>query len=187
MSGERTMQKEFTRKIAAVSITVSLIVLILLVLTSPPITAVYLHPGTPSYTAPLYNTAKTVTFNNVNLTIRKSEAIPVNYLSFSIRKSSDNSEVAYVRFSIQGTETSDPSAKFTVTPITNTSTLPYQASGGFGYDERTGWNTTFGSGYGPDTTDLTILYRITYTILDLGSCHERGIIEVALICKVQVD
>ena len=46
--GEKMISGELKKKIAAFSITTSLIVLIFLVLTPPPITAVYLHPGTPN-------------------------------------------------------------------------------------------------------------------------------------------
>jgi len=173
--GERMMRKEFTKKIAAFGITGILIALIFFVLGQPPITAVLLSPGTPSSTA--VNTATTITFNNVNLTIRGKEAIPVNYLNFSIRQNSNNQEIAFVKFTVTGTEQSDsPVGKFTVIPITNTTSLPYQPSGSFyGYDERTDINTTFayGYGYGATHADLTILYRITYTTHIAGTFYAQ--------------
>jgi PKD repeat protein len=163
--------RDVQKKLVAFSITLSLIVLIFVIFTPPPSVAVYLHPGTPSYT--FVATSSFITFNNVNLTIRESEAIPVNYLTFSIRKSSDNSEFEHVTFSIQGTEISDPDGKFTVTPITNTSNLPYQSSGHSGRDERTGVNYTFNFGYGPNTADLTILYRIRYITSSVGTFYAQ--------------
>jgi PKD repeat protein len=167
--------RELNKKIVAFGITVSLLVLIFLVLTPSPSTAVYLNPGKPSSTS-VYTDA-TITFSNVNLTIRGPEAIPVNYLNFSIRQSSNNQEIAYVKFSFKGTKISDsPVGKFTVTPITNTSNLPYQSSGNYyGYDERTGANYSFGYGYGYGTgqTSLTILYTITYTTHTAGTFYAK--------------
>jgi chitodextrinase len=165
------VHKELQKKMLAFGITITLIVLIFVVFTPPPNVAVYLHPGTPNYTS--MASTSFVTFNNVNLTIRESEAIPINYLTFSIRKSSDNSEFEYVTFSIQGTEISDPDGKFTVTPITNISNLPYQSTNHSGRDERTGVNYTFNFGYGPNTIDLTILYRIRYTTSTLGTYYAQ--------------
>jgi len=164
------VHRELLKKILAFSITISLIVLIFLVLTPPSITAVYLDPGTPSPTSGY--TGTTIIFTNVNLTIRELEALPISNLAFSIRNSTDNSEVAYVTFSIQGTELSDPSGKFTVTNITDTSNLPYQESGDYyGYDEEAQTNYSFGYGYGPDSNDLTILYRIRYTTSTIGTFY----------------
>jgi PKD repeat protein len=137
--------------------------------------AVYLHPGTPSYTSPLYK-ASTVTFNNVNLTIRGSETIPVNYLNFSIRQSSTHQQIAYVKFSLNGTIIPTPLGIFTVTNITSTSNLPYQSSGDFhGYDEQASENYNFTYGYGYDTgpADLTILYTIRYTTSTTGTFYAQ--------------
>ena len=167
------MLKDVQKKLVAFSITLSLIVLIFLVLSPPPSIAVYLHPGTPSYASPLYK-ASTVTFNNVNLTIRGSEAIPVNYLNFSIRQSSNHQRIAYLKISLNGTIKPTPLGIFTVTNITNTSNLPYYSSGDFrGYDEQTGKNYNFTYGYGYDTgpVDLTILYTIRYTTSTTGTFY----------------
>lgn len=170
--GEKMISGELKKKIAAFGITASLILLIFLVLTPPSITAVYLHPGTPNYTS--IATTSFVTFNNVNFTIRKSETIPVKYLDFSIRKSSDNSELEHVTFSIQGTEISDPNGKFIVTLTKNTSSIINQSTGHYGYDERTGQNYTFNYGYGPsNNVDLTILYTIRYTTSTLGTYYAQ--------------
>ena len=169
------VQRELQNKIVAVSITISLIALIFLVLSPPPTIAVYLNPGTPKPNSAY--TASTIVFNDVNLTIRSSEAIPVNFLNFSIRQSSNDLEIASVKFSILGTEISDsPSGKFTVINITNTATLPYEPSGDFyGYDEQTGANPNFAYGYGYDTgpADLIIQYTIRYTTHVAGTFYAQ--------------
>jgi hypothetical protein len=169
------VQREFKKKIVALGMTVSLIALIFLVFMQPPVTAVYLNPGTPSSTS-VY-TGTTITFNHVNLTIRGAEAIPVDYLNFSIFNS-NNQEIAHVQFSIKGTKTTDyPSGKFTVVNETNTSTLSYVSGGSYyGYDEQAGKNITgfgYGYGYGTGTTALTILYTITYTTHTTGTFNAK--------------
>lgn len=155
-------------------VAVLLAALIFLVL-APPLTAVKLDPGTPSNTSVYKGT--TITFNNVNLTIRGAERIPVNLLNFTVFNGS--TEVAYVKFNVTGSEIEDsPSGAFTVTNITNISNLPYSIGGSsFGYDELTGENiTTFSYGYGYNTSgysDLTILYKITYTTHTNGEFTAR--------------
>ena len=154
---------------------ISLIVSILLVLLLfstllPPFTAVKLTPGTPSDTS--INLYKTIIFDNVNLTIRGPERIPVSFLNFTIFEGS--TEIAYVKFNVTGSEMEDsPSNKFTVTNISDTSNLPYGSSGGYyGYDEDDGSNHTFDYGYGnadSGLSDLTILYRITYIAHQTGT------------------
>jgi chitodextrinase len=165
--------RELKKKIVALGITVSLLALIFLVLTPSSTIAVYLNPGTPNSTA-VYTTS-TITFNNVNFTIRGDEAVPVNYLNFSIRQSSNHQEIAYMKFSINGTEISDsPAGRFTIIPVTDTSNLPYQPSGNYyGYDERTGANYTFDYGYGTNAADLTILYTIRYTTHTTGTFYAQ--------------
>lgn len=169
------VSRELKNKILALSITISLIALIFLVLTPPPSIAVYLSPGAPNPTSAY--TSSIITFNNVNLTIRDDEAIPVNYLNFSIRQSSNDQVIASVRFSINGTEISDsPVGRFTVTNITDTSNLPYHSSGNsWGYDEQAHSNHTYTYGYGYDTgpTDVTILYRIRYTTHTTGTFYAQ--------------
>jgi hypothetical protein len=169
------VQKVVTQKIIAFCITVVLTLLIFFIFTPPSGVAVHLHPGVPSYTSPLYNTSKTVTFNNVELTIKGDEAIPVTSLTFSIRRNGTDEEIASVQFYINGTEKpdSDPANRFTVINITNTSNLPYEENGSFnGYDEQTGETANFGYGYGYTmTVDLTILYKITYTTHITGTLY----------------
>ena len=148
-----------------ISLTVSILLILLLFSTLfPPFTAVKLKPGTPSDTSiDLY---KTIIFDNVNLTIRGPERIPVSFLNFTIFEGS--TEIAYVKFNVIGSEIEDsPSNKFTVTNITDTSNIPYGSSGSYyGYDEDDGSNHTFDYGYGnanSSESDLILLYRITYT------------------------
>ena len=167
------VSRELKKKIVAFSLTVSLIALIFLVLIQPPVTAVKLDPGTPSSTS-VY-TGTTITFNDVNLTIRGPEAIIVNSLNFSIFNN-DDEYIAHVNFFINGTEITDhPSGKFTVVNVTNTSDLPYVSGGSYyGYDEQDGQNITgfgYGYGYGSGTTALTILYTITYTTHTTGTFY----------------
>ncbi len=177
----RMTHNDITQKIIAFSITVFLILLIFFILAPPTGIAVHLHPGMPSYTAPLYNTSKTVTFNDVELTIRGDEAIPVTYLTFSICRNSTNEEIASVQFFINGTEKPDSDAvnRFTVINITNTSNLPYEENGSFfGYDEQTGETPsfTYGYGYTGPTTNLTIKYTITYTTHITGTLYGQLIV-----------
>jgi len=147
-----------------ISLTVSILLILLLFSTLfPPFIAVKLQPGTPSDTSiDMYDT---VIFDNINLTIRGPECIPVSFLNFTIFEGS--TEIAYVKFNVLGSEIEDsPSNIFTVTNITDTSNLPYNSSGGYGYDEDDGSNHIFNYGYGnanSGASDLIILYRITYT------------------------
>jgi chitodextrinase len=172
------VSRELKKKIVAFGMTVSLIVLIFLVLTPPPVIAVKLNPGTPSSpTTPIYP-GTIITFNHVNLTIRGPEAIPVDYLNFSIFNT-NNLEIAHVKFFINGTKILPdyPLGKFTVDNETNTSNLPYNSSGShYGYDEQSGQNITgfgYGYGYGAGTTALTILYTITYTTQTTGTFYAK--------------
>ena len=96
--------KDIAQKFIALSITVSLILLIFLIFAPPSGIAVHLHPGEPNYASPLYDTAQTVTFDNVELTIRGDEAIPVLDLTISIRRNGTHEAVASVQFCINGTE-----------------------------------------------------------------------------------
>ena len=167
------VRREIKNRIIALGISISLIALLIIVLT-PPAIAVYVHPGTPSGNVKVGNS---VTFSNVNFTIRDAERIIVNYLQFTIYNS-NNAEVAYVRFRINGTETSDPNNKFTVTNVTDCSNLSYSTGGSsYGYDELTGWDaSTYNYGYGPNGSgllDLTILYKIVYTTHTSGTFYAK--------------
>jgi len=167
------INRNLKKKIIGLIISSMLLVAIFLVLI-PPATAVKLDPGTPDDTS--VTTGTTITFNNVNLTIRGPERIPVSFLNFTIFEGS--TEIAYVKFNVTGSEMEDsPSNKFTVTNITDTSNLPYSGSGSYyGYDERDGTNHSFGYGYGygsAEYSDLYVLYRITYTTHETGTFYAK--------------
>ncbi len=135
-------------------------ILLLFLTIIPPSTAVLLDPGEPNKTSVKKGT--TVTFNDVNLTIRAKERIPVESLKFSIFKGS--TEIAYVKFYINGTEIEDPLGKFTVSSLVNISQITY-GSGGiyYGYDEYKGQNVTgFTYGYGNISHHVYVEYTITY-------------------------
>jgi len=116
--GELRFKKELITFIITASI-----VILLIMTTIPPAAAVYLDAGTPSSTS--VTRGNTITFSNVNLTIRGAERIPVEFLNFSIFRSSDDQYITHVKFLINGNETEDPLNKFTVQLITNISNIPY--------------------------------------------------------------
>jgi hypothetical protein len=155
----------------AISLIVTALAIILLISTTiPPAKAVYLSPGSPSSSS--LNLDDTITFNNVNLTIRGDERIPVEFLNFTIYEGS--TAVAYIKFDVSGLEIEDsPSGRLTVTNITDTSSLPYGSSGSFyGYDENDSSYHAFNYGYGNANgglPDVTILYQITYQVHQTGS------------------
>ena len=154
----------------ALGISISLVALIFFILT-PPATAVYLHPGTPDPRS--VSRGGIVTFNNVNFTIRGAEAIPVEFLKFTIYNS-DGDDHAWVKFNITGTIISS-SGTFSIPTVVGAEGIPYQSSGYFyGYDERTGWNESgypYDSGYGygdAHESNITITYTIQYTTTTVG-------------------
>ena len=176
------VRRETKSRIIALGISLSLIALVVFILT-PPAMAVYVAPGSPSPTSGI-DIGDDVTFTDVNFTIRNAERIIVNYLQFTIYDSDDD-QVAYVRFRIDGTETVDGNSRFTVTPITNTSNLPYTTGGSsYGYDEITAWNaSTYGYGYGYNGTglvDLTILYTIVYTTHTAGTFYAKLLVNSSI-------
>ena len=160
-------------RIVALGISISLIALIILVLT-PPAMAVELNAGKPNHDS--ITKGNTITFNDVRLTIRNAERIPVAFLNYTIHDNSDNRVVAYIRFNITGIEEDDyPTGSMTSQATSDVSSLPYNSTGGpyYGKDERVPTNITgFGYGYGyagSGSIDLTILYKITYTTQDTGT------------------
>ena len=95
--------------------------------------AVYLHPGSPNDTSVTQGT--TITFDNVNLTIRGAERIPVDYLQFTII-TAGGILITHVKFYLNGTEFEDPDGKFSVTTITDVTDLPNSSGGSsFGFNE----------------------------------------------------
>ena len=162
-------RRDSKKQVLAIVIAVILISLILLVLT-PPATAVILSPGTLSTSDQTPNKGDTITFRNVNLTIEGNEAIPLTWLNFSIKKTSGDTLVAYVHFSADGTELLDPTGKFAIIDTTYVSGIPYNSSSGYGYDWNNGVGYTFDYGYGyRNSSDiLTILYNITFATDNLA-------------------
>jgi hypothetical protein len=169
-----TKKKEQWQKGVAIGITLSLIILIIVVFT-PSYAAVKLSPGTPDKSSVTKNTI--IIFNDVNLTIRSNEAIPVDYLNFRVFRSNDDSMVAQLNFSILGTELSDtPTGAFTMINVTNTSNLTYNPTWGSGLNETANTSQTFNHGYGYGPTgsyDLTILYRIEYKTDTTGTFYAK--------------
>ena len=163
------------KQFLAIAISVLLIFLIIFILI-PPATAVYLHPGTPSSTSA--STGSTITFSDVNLTIRGYEKIPVNNLTFKIFNNANHQQVAYVIFYINGTEIEDsPSGKFI---ITNTTAIG-DGWDGYGYMNGTdeydnsehSFGYGYGYGYGSGSIDITFLYDITYTTHTTGTFYAK--------------
>ena len=172
------MKKDIWRKGISVGVATSLVILVFIVLIPSATTAVKVSGGIPSSTS--VNVGMTMFFQEVNLTIRAAEAIPVNFLTFEIFNSTTGQRVGWVRFMITGEEMSEnPPGAFTVVNVTDTSALPHQCRGDFyGYDERTGYNVTgfhhgFGYGYGYGNPDLVIVYNITYTTNKQGTYYAK--------------
>ena len=152
-------------------IVTAIMILLLFLTTIPSSTAVLLDPGEPNKTSVSKGTI--ITFNDVNLTIRAGERIPVESLNFTIFK--DSTEVAHVKFYINGTEIEDPLSKFTVTSLVNISNITYSSGGSYyGYDEYKGQNVTgFTYGYGNASYHVYIKYTITYKTHTTGTFYAR--------------
>jgi hypothetical protein len=171
------MREGLVRKGVGIGVALSLVLLIFVVLL-PATSAVKLSPGVPSDSS--VTAGATILFQNVNLTIRGEEAIPVKYLTFAVFDSTKHHQVAEVRFSLNGTEISEvpPKGVFTVMNVTDTSNLPFQTGGKYyGYDERTGHNVTrfhygYGYGYG-GAPDLLLVYTLTYRTCTPGTYYAK--------------
>ena len=168
------MRSDLWQKGLAGGLTLSLVLLIIAVLI-PSSPAVHLSPGDPNPQS--VTVAADVIFSNVNLTIRSNEAIPISYLRFAIYLSSNNNRVAYVNFTLHGTILSqNPTGRFTIVTLTNTSNLTFNSSWGYGYDERngTGTNYDYGYGYGPaGSFNLSIVYDIIYETHTPGTFYAK--------------
>jgi hypothetical protein len=170
------IKKQLAKKISAAIVTILAIALILTVLL-PPATAVFVSAGTPDKTS--VTTGSTITFEDVNLTIKGNEKIPIQNLTFGIYKNNDDSRVAYVTFYLDGTEIIDyPSGKFSIVNTTVISPNWYGYGYGYGYDEEEGEGYNFGYGYGygygnESYTDITFLYDITYTTHTIGTFYAK--------------
>jgi len=173
----RKMSNGLLRKGTGIGVSLSLVLLVFSVLV-PSASAVALSAGIPDSSSVIAGT--NVSFQDVSLTIRADEAIPVQYLTFCIFKSGNHHKVAHVRFYINGTEIFEtPFGSFSVVCMTNTKNLPYQSGGHYyGYDERTGqyvrrFRHGYGYGYGYGAHDLTITYTITYTTCIPGTYYAK--------------
>lgn len=149
--------------------------MLIIAIFTPSFGAVKLSPGTPNKTS-LY-VDNYIVFRNVNLTVRGTEAIPIDFLRFVIYSHTTNNPIAYVNFTLQGNILSQyPASRFTVLPLTNTTTIPYNTTWGYGYDERNGTSTTYdyGYGYGPSgAIDVSILYNVTYKTQTSGTFYAK--------------
>lgn len=170
------VKRDPVRKLVSLAISALLIFLIFFILV-PPSTAVLVKPGIPSSTS--VNTGTTITFTNVNLTVRGVERIPVDFLNFTIFKSNGN-YAAHIKFYINGTEIEDyPSGKFTVTNTTTIGSSWYSYGYQNGTDESTSQNYNFGYGYGygyggaSGYIDVIFLYDITYTTHTTGTFYAK--------------
>jgi hypothetical protein len=174
VDGECIMKINLLRKMGSLTISILLLILIIFVLI-PPSTAVKLNPGTPDKVSITKGTI--ITFNNVNLTIRSVERIPVEFLNFSIFNETSDQLVANLCFHINSTIISQsPADSFTVVNITDINNLPYNTGSSFGYDENDGTNHSFGYGYGyadQAYTDVNILYTITYETHTTGTFYAK--------------
>jgi parallel beta-helix repeat protein len=144
---------------------ISLLLILLLFFNLLPGTiSVEVSPGTPNNTD--VKIGDIITFNNVKVTIRSNERIPISYLTFKIME--DNTEIAYVRFTLDGTiSQQNPSDKFIIKPLFYAPDLPYGYGGSyFGYDELENtihyFNYGYGYGYEEGGYDISINYEIKY-------------------------
>lgn len=162
------------QKATALALTIALVGLIIAVFI-PSSPAVKLSPGTPSTTSLYVN--NDVIFKNVNLTIRGTEAIPIDFLRFIIYSHTTNNPIASVNFTLNGTILiQNPTGRFTILTLSNTTGLPYNTTWGYGYDEPNGPSTnySYGYGYGPSgATDLILLYNITYKAQTTGTFYAK--------------
>ena len=171
------MQKNNTLK-KGTSFFISLLLIFLLFFNLIPTSqSVQVFPGTPSDSTVSLGT--TITFNNVRLTIRSDERIPINNLKFKIN--SGSSEVSYVTFNMAGSIIEqNPSGTFTITRLFDLASIPYGYGGSYyGYDELDGttqyYDYGYGHGYGyAGSADTNLKYRITY------KTHQPGTFEAKL-------
>jgi hypothetical protein len=169
------IKNHIAKKITAGIFTIIVIALILTVLL-PPATAVHVSAGTPNKSS--LTTGSTITFEDVSLTIRGDEILPVENLTFTIYNNNGDTEVAYVTFYINGTKIIDqPSGKFSVVNTTVISSNWHGYGYGYAYDEEEneGYNFGYGYGYGygDGSYDITFLYDITYTTHTTGTFYAK--------------
>lgn len=181
------MKKSTKKKIVSIGITGILIGLIFFVLV-PPGTSVLLSTGNPSSSS--ITLGNTVTFPQVNITIRGAERIPITYVNFSIYDNDTDSLVGFVVFSAQGDEQSDfPVNAFSISLNSTIQSDWYQYGYGYGYDEPSGPGFSFGYGYGygPEIlTDITISYRIVFTTQETGTFYAKLLVNSSSIDETHI-
>jgi hypothetical protein len=164
--GERSLKKNnLFRKIIAIGLSFFLVGLISFVLI-PQAKAVSVHPGKPDDRSVFI--CNSVTFENVKLTIRNGEQIPIDSIEFSIFDRRTHQPIAYVLFYVDGTEIEEyPSGKFSVTltsPSPEAITKFWDYGLRWGIDEKKCEPHEFGYGYGYGYgEDIDFLYNIVYT------------------------
>ncbi|MFO7678367.1 MAG: hypothetical protein R6V50_08330 [Thermoplasmatota archaeon] len=170
------LHKNYGKKIGSIIITFILISLILFVL-FPPATSVNLTTGYPFGNNEVIF-GNTITFENVNLTIRGEEKIPVTLLNFSIYNESGDF-IESVEFNVQGNELNELN-NFTVNLVSTIHSSWNEYGYGYGYDEPEGPGYYFGYGYGygygygdAAASDITFLYDITYNITQSGTYYAQ--------------
>ena len=166
----------------ALSFLISILLISLILFTFiKPATGVYLNPGEPDDASVIENAD--ITFEDVTLTIRGSEKIPIIYLKFSIFNYNTNQEIAYVKFFVDGEKISEsPSETFSVEWKNSFSNGYYDYGNRWGYDENEGTVYDFGDGYGygygnPSYTDISFLYDITYSTTKVGKFYAKLYVE----------
>lgn len=168
------LHKNYGKKIGSIIVTFILISLIIFVLL-PPATSVYLSPGTLSDDE--ITLGNTITFENVSLTIRGIEKIPITRLNFSIFNNETDILAGVVVFSVDGTEIDEhPDGSFVITPKTAIQSDWYGYGYGYGYDQPDGPGFYFGYGYGygygnQSLSAITIRYDITFTTQETGEFY----------------
>ena len=98
------VKRDTINKIVGVGIA-GLLILMIFFFLIPPAASVSLYPGDPDDTS--VTTGTTITFEDVNLTIRSAEKIPVVNLTFKVFNNANDALVGYVIFYLDGTEISD--------------------------------------------------------------------------------
>lgn len=158
---------------------ISLLLIFLLFFNLLPTTqSVQVFPGSPN--EDYVDVGTMIIFNNVRLTIRSDERIPINHLTFKIMD--DNVQASYVRFEMDGSLLEqDPSDTFTVTRLFDLSSVPYGSGGSYqATDELEGttqyYDYGYGHGYGygySSYTDTVLTYRITYKTHQSGTFNAK--------------
>ena len=158
------------------SVMSAIIIILIFLILFQPLTAVEVLPGEPSDAAIDYDLK--ITFDNVNVTIRSDELIPVNHLNFTIYNQSNNLEVNYVKFDLNGTIIENPSGNFTVMNNTEYQSSWYNYGYMSGTDEEASSEHSFGYGYGYgygglDIYDILFSYTIKYRTSEIGTYYAK--------------